>query len=162
MINFILTIQISILFLLHMEYYPFTWLKSRKDIIVDIDKNPIDAQQVKYQEYLNIKENILRNNSKQKKWDYNFKNRDQNVIIKAKQVYLIDPKHMLNWLNLKESFTIRSISQPKLTNRSNKTIQTNHSIKIDLLVNQSQTSLPVNRFRQTSWPVDQDSRILIY
>lgn len=63
---------------------------------MDIDENPIDAQQVDYQEYLNTKENILRNKLKQKKRDYNFKNRDQNVIIKAKRVYLIDPKHILN------------------------------------------------------------------
>jgi len=73
---------------------------------VDIDENPIDTRQVEYQEYLNTKENILRNNSKQKKWDYNFKNKDQNVIIKAKRFYLIDLKHILNWLNLKESFII--------------------------------------------------------
>jgi hypothetical protein len=34
---------------------------------VDIDENPIDTRQVEYQEYLNTKENMLRNNSKQKK-----------------------------------------------------------------------------------------------
>jgi hypothetical protein len=52
---FILTIQISILFLMHIEYYSLIWLKSKKNTEADIKGNPTDTQHVEYQEYLNIK-----------------------------------------------------------------------------------------------------------
>ena len=45
-----------------------------------------------------LKQQLEINNIK----DYNSKIRDQNVIIKVKQIYSIDLEHVLNWSNLKK------------------------------------------------------------
>jgi hypothetical protein len=64
MIQFILTIQIFILFLMHMENYPLTRLKSEQNSKADTERNPTNIPQLEYQDYLNTKGNILKNNSK--------------------------------------------------------------------------------------------------
>jgi hypothetical protein len=45
-----------------MKNYLLTWLKSRNNTKADIEDNPI--LQVEYQDYLNTKRDILKNNSK--------------------------------------------------------------------------------------------------
>jgi len=60
MIQFILTNQIFITFLMHMENYPLTWLESKQKSKADTEENPIDVPPVEYQDYLNIKETYSR------------------------------------------------------------------------------------------------------
>ena len=64
MIQFVLTIQIFILFLMRMKNYSLTWLKSEQNSKADTGRNPTNVSQLEYQDYLNIKEDILKNNSK--------------------------------------------------------------------------------------------------
>jgi hypothetical protein len=55
MIQFALTIQIFILFLMHMEKFLLTLLKSEQNSKADTERNPTNVPQVKYEDYLNTK-----------------------------------------------------------------------------------------------------------
>jgi hypothetical protein len=52
--------QIFIIFLMHMENYPLTWLESKQKSKADTEENPTDVPPVEYQNYLNIKETYSR------------------------------------------------------------------------------------------------------
>ena len=58
MIQFILTAQIFILFLMHMENYTLIWLKSEQNSKANTEENPTDIPHVEYQDYLNTKETL--------------------------------------------------------------------------------------------------------
>jgi hypothetical protein len=47
-----------------MGNYPLTRLKSEQNSKADTERNPTNIPQLEYQDYLNTKGNILKNNSK--------------------------------------------------------------------------------------------------
>jgi len=56
MIQFILTTQIFIIFLMHMENYPLIYLESKQNSKADTKGNPTNVSPVEYQDYLNTNE----------------------------------------------------------------------------------------------------------
>jgi hypothetical protein len=56
MIQFILTTQIFIIFLMYMKNYSLTWLESKQNSKADTEGNSTDVPLVEYQDYLNINE----------------------------------------------------------------------------------------------------------
>ena len=65
MIQFILTTQLFIIFLIHIKNYPLTWLKNKQNSKADTERNPTDIPLVEYQDYLNTKEIYSKNDSKE-------------------------------------------------------------------------------------------------
>ena len=49
---------------MHMENYPLTWLKNKPNSKANIENNSTDVPQVEYQDYLNTKWDMLKNDSK--------------------------------------------------------------------------------------------------
>jgi len=49
---------------MRMKNYSLTWLKSEQNSKADTGRNPTNVSQLEYQDYLNTKEDILKNNSK--------------------------------------------------------------------------------------------------
>ena len=64
MIQFLLTTQVSIIFHMHMENYPLTWLESKHNLKADTEGNPTDIPLVEYQDYLNKKKTYSKMNRK--------------------------------------------------------------------------------------------------
>ena len=64
MIQFILTNQIFIIFLMRMENYPLTLLESIRQSKANIVENPTNVPPIEYKNYLNRKETYLKTTRK--------------------------------------------------------------------------------------------------